>query len=161
MSWDTRWSCDYTGVQHDRYLPYHRAEPSGEQGTENEGKKREKKERETNFSLAAVTYSLRSWVGSASIIPHINNPNSDWLVSPRRAATWLPTGQRSGVPLQEGGGRREGHGCRWGETPRLLPWTTLYNSRLKRSRSPFLYCMLGRGQGEGGGHTAPLPTTRN
>lgn len=52
---------------------------------------RREKKKESNFSLAAVTYSLRSWVGSALIIPHINNPNSDWLVSPRQAVTWLPT----------------------------------------------------------------------
>ena len=43
-------------------LLYEGTEQSGEQGTENEEKK---KKRESDFSLAAVTYSLRSWVGSA------------------------------------------------------------------------------------------------
>lgn len=138
----TRWLCDYTVVKTRSTSVIRRIEQSGEQGTENEKKR-------VNFSLAAVTYSLGSWVGSALIIPHINNPNSDWLVSPRQAVTWLPTGQRSGrapagrlPPLQEGG---RDEPARWAETPLLHTLTTLYNSRLKQSRAPFLYCMLGRG----------------
>jgi len=118
-----------------------RTEQSGEQGTENE-------KRVTSL-LAAVTYSLRSWVGSALIIPHINNPNSDWLsITPSGsnvALYWLAWWPCARWPPPAAGERGEGRARRSAEMPLLHTLTTLYNSRSKQSRAPFLYCMLGRG----------------